>query len=103
VRIEMVKLIPILFMFCFLPNTSFAEYGDNPRTITLQIFKDRFTTSELINISTAYAGDAYVRTVIMKLSETGSVELDSALVKNSMSYLTTKSIISMDRAKNILK
>jgi hypothetical protein len=66
-------------------------------------YLDRFTTGELIDISTAYAGDAYIRTVVMKLSEMGSVELDSAFVKGSMAYLATKSIISIDRAKSILK
>jgi hypothetical protein len=38
----------------------------------------------------------------MKLSEMGSVELDSALL-SSMVYLTTKSNISINRAKNIYK
>jgi hypothetical protein len=99
----MVKLIPFLLLLSTLPNSSFAEYASSPRTISLQIFKDRFTTGELIDISTAYAGDTYIRTVVMKLSEMGSVELDSALVKGTMAYLATKSIISIDRAKNILK
>jgi hypothetical protein len=35
----------------------------------------------LIDISTAYASDAYIRTVVMKSSEMGSVELYRALVK----------------------
>jgi hypothetical protein len=99
----MVKLTLMLLLLCTLPNNSFAEFASNPRTISLQIFKDRFTTGELIDISTAYAGDAYIRTVVMKLSEMGSVELDSVLVKSSVAYLTAKSIISTDRAKNILK
>jgi hypothetical protein len=99
----MVKLIFMLLLLCTLPHTSFAEYASNPRTIPLQLFKDRFTTGELIDISTAYAGDEYIRTVVMELSEMESVELDSAFVKSIMAYLATKSIISMDRATNILK
>ena len=82
---------------------SFCLSLEDCRTIPLQLFKDRFTTGELIDISTAYAGDEYIRTVVMELSEMESVELDSAFVKSIMAYLATKSIISMDRAINILK
>jgi hypothetical protein len=99
----MVKLIVILLLLATLPHICVADYTSNPRTISLQVFKDRFTTGELVDIYTAYAGDAYIRTVVMKLSELDSVELDSPLVKSSMLYLTTKSIISLNRATNILK
>lgn len=99
----MVKLFSILLVLCALPSSSFAEYDGNTRTIPLQFFKDRFTTGELISISTAYVGDEYIRTVVMKLSEMGSVELDSNLVKNSIVYLTSKAILSTDRARVILK
>lgn len=99
----MKKLLPLLLFLCSLPVASFAEFGGNPRTIPLQTFKDRFTAGELIDISAAYAEDAYVRNVLSKLSAIGSVDLDSAIIKNSMVYLTSKSIISMDRAKKILK
>ena len=99
----MVKLIRFLLFLCFLPATSFAEIGGNSRTIPLQTFKERFTSGELIDISTAYAEDAYIRNVVSKLSATGSVDLDSAIIKNSMVYLTSKSIISADRARKILK
>ena len=103
VKSKMFKLISMFLLLCTFPDYSFAESAGNPRTISLQIFKDRFTTGELIDISAAYAGDVYIRTVVNKLSEMGSVELDSVLIKNSMEYLATKSIISMDRAINILK
>jgi hypothetical protein len=99
----MVKLIRSLLLLCLLPATSFAEIGGNSRTIPLQTFKDRFTSGELIDISTAYAEDAYIRNVVSKLSATGSVDLDSAIIKNSMVYLTSKSIISADRARKILQ
>jgi hypothetical protein len=99
----MVKLAPLFLLLCFFPVTSFAEYGTNPRTIPLQTFKDRFTTEELVDITTAYAEDGYIRNVVSKLSEMGSVDLDSSIVKNSMVYLASKSIISMNRAKDILK
>jgi len=99
----MVKLAPLLFLLCSLPVASFAEYDDNPRTIPLQTFKDRFTTGELVDITSAYAEDAYIRTVVSKLSDIGSVDLDSAIIKDSMGYLASKSIISMDRARDILK
>jgi len=98
----MVKLV-LLLLLCSLPAASFAEYGGNPRTIPLQTFKDRFTTEELVDITTAYAEDGYIRNVVSKLSEMGSVDLDSSIVKNSMVYLASKSIISMNRAKDILK
>jgi hypothetical protein len=98
----MVKLV-LLLLLCSLPTASFAEYGGNPRTIPLQTFKDRFTTEELVDITTAYAEDAYIRNVVSKLSEMGSVDLDSSIVKNSMVYLASKSIISMNRARDILK
>jgi hypothetical protein len=99
----MVKLIPLLLLLCSLPFTSFAEYDNNPRTIPLQTFKDRFTAGELVDITTAYAEDAYIRNVVSKLSDIGSVDLDSAIVKDSMVYLASKSIISMNRARDILK
>ena len=99
----MIKLAPLFLLLCSFPVTSFAEYGGNPRTIPLQTFKDRFTTGELVDISTAYVEDVYIRTVVSKLSDIGSVDLDSAIIKNSMVYLTSKSILSRDRARVILK
>ena len=99
----MIKLASLLFVLCSLPVTSFAEYGDNPRTIPLQTFKDRFSAGELVDITAAYAEDVYIRNVVTKLSDIGNVDLDSAMIKNSMVYLTSKSIISMKRAKEILK
>jgi hypothetical protein len=86
-----------------LPVISFAELGGNSRNIPLQTFKDRFATGELIDISTAYVEDAYIRNVVSKLSATGNVDLDSTIIKNSMVYLTSKSLISADRARKILK
>ena len=99
----MVKLAPLFLLLCSFPVTAFAEYGGSPRTIPLQTFKDRFTTGELVDISAAYAEDAYIRNVVSKLSEMGSVDLDSAIVKKSMVYLASKSIISISRARDILK
>jgi predicted amino acid-binding ACT domain protein len=99
----MVKLATLLLLLCSLPVASFAEYEGNSRTIPLQAFQDRFTMGELIDISTAYAEDAYIRSVVLTLSDMGSVDLDSPMVKNSMGYLTSKSIISMDRVRDILK
>jgi len=99
----MVKLAPLFLLLCSFPVTAFAEYGGSPRTIPLQTFKDRFTTGELVDISAAYAEDAYIRNVVSKLSDIGSVDLDGPIIKNSMVYLTSKSIISLDRAREILK
>jgi hypothetical protein len=99
----MVKLAPLFLLFCSLPVASFAEYDGNLRTIPLETFKNRFTAGELIDITTAYAEDAYIRSVVLKLSDMGSVDLDSPIVKNSISYLTSKSIISMARARDVLK
>jgi hypothetical protein len=67
-----------------------------PGSISLLTFKDRFTTGELVDISATYAGGCLYSHCSM-----GSVELDNALV-GSMDYSTTKSIISIDRPKNIL-
>lgn len=99
----MVRLASLFLLLCSFSVTCFAENGGNPRTIPLQTFKDRFTTEELINISAAYAEDAYIRNVVSKLSEMGSVDLDSAIIKSSMNYLASKSILSMDRARDVLK
>jgi hypothetical protein len=99
----MLKLARLLCLLCFLPVASFAEFDENPRTIPLETFKDRFTSVELFGITTAYAEDAYVRNVVSKLSDMGNVDLDSSIIKNSMTYLISKSIISMNRAKEILK
>jgi len=99
----MIKLARFFLLLCSFPVISFADYGGNPRTIPLQTFKDRFTTGELVDISAAYAEDAYIRNVVSKLSDIGSVDLDGPIIKNSMVYLTSKSIISLDRAREILK
>lgn len=99
----MVRLAPLFLLLCSFSVTCFAENSGNPRTIPLQTFKDRFTTEELINISAAYAEDAYIRNVVSKLSEMGSVDLDSAIIKSSINYLASKSILSMDRARDVLK
>ena len=99
----MVKFVVFHLLLCFLPVVSFAETGGNSRTIPLQTFKDRFTTGELIDISTAFAEDAYIRNVVSKLSDIGNVDLDGPIIKNSMVYLISKSIISLDRAREILK
>ena len=99
----MVKLAPLFLLLCSLPVTSFAEYDGNLRNIPLEAFKKRFTKGELIGITTAFAEDAYIRSVVLKLSDLGSVDLDSPTVKNSISYLTSKSIISLARARDILK
>jgi hypothetical protein len=99
----MVKFARLLCLLSFLPVASFAEFDENSRTIPLETFKERFTASELFDITTAYAEDAYIRNVVAKLSDMGNVDLDSAIIKNSMIYLASKSIISMNRAKEILK
>ena len=99
----MVKLVPLLFLLCFLPVTSFADYDGNPRTIPLQTFKDRFTTGELLDISAAYPGDAYIRAAVSDLKNMEIVDLDSDVIKKDLQYLASKSILSEDRARDILK
>lgn len=99
--IKMFKLVPLFILL--LPVTSFAQYGGNSRTIPLQTFKDRFTTGELIDISTAYAEDAHIRAAISDLKNMEIVNLDSDVIKNDVSYLASKSILSEDRARDILK
>jgi hypothetical protein len=99
----MIKLVLLLLLVSSLPVTSFAEYEDKSRTIPLQTFKDRFTTEELISISTAYVDDDYIRTTVGKLVSMDNVDLDSDIIKKSVVYLTSKSILSEDRARDILK
>ena len=99
----MFKLVSLLILLYSLPVASFAEYGSKPRTIPLQAFKDRFTTGELIGISTAYAEDAHIRAAILDLKTMDSVNLDSDVIKKDVSYLASKSILSEDRARDILK
>jgi len=60
-------------LLCSFPVTSFAEYGGNPELYLYKTFKDRFTRGELVDISAAYVEDAYIRTVVSKLSDIGSV------------------------------
>ena len=74
-----------------------------PELYLYKTFKDRFTRGELVDISAAYAEDAYIRNVVSKLSDIGNVDLDGPIIKNSMVYLISKSIISLDRAREILK
>jgi hypothetical protein len=99
----MFKLVPLLILLYSLPITSFAQNGGNARTIPLQTFKNRFTTGELIGISTAYAEDAHIRVAISDLKNMEIVNLDSDVIKKDVSYLASKSILSEDRAKDILK
>ena len=99
----MFKLVPLLILLYSLPVASFAEYGGKPRTIPLETFKDRFTTGELIGISTAYAEDAHIRAAISNLKSMETVNLDSDDLKKDVSYLASKSILSEDRARDILK
>ncbi len=99
----MFKLFPLLILLCSLPVISYAEYRGNSRTIPLQTFKDRFTTGELIGISTAYAEDAQIRAAISNLKSMEIVNLDSDVIKKDVSYLASKSILSEDRARDILK
>ena len=99
----MFKLVPLLILLYSLPVTSFAQYGGNARTIPLQTFKDRFTTGELISISTAYTEDAHIRAAISNLKSMEIVNLDSDALKKDVGYLASKSILSEDRARDILK
>jgi hypothetical protein len=99
----MFKLVPLLILLYSLPVTSFAQYDGNTRTIPLQTFKDRFTTGELMGISTAYAEDAHIRAAISDLKNMEIVNLDSDVIKKDVSYLASKSILSEDRARDILK
>ena len=99
----MFKLVSILILLYSLPVTTFAQYGGNSRTIPLETFKDRFTTGELIGISNAYAEDAHIRAAISNLKSMEIVNLDSVALKKDVSYLASKSILSEDRARDILK
>jgi len=101
--IKMFKLVPLLILLYSLPVSSFAQNGGNTRTIPLQTFKDRFTTVELIGISTAYADDAHIRAAIPDLKSMEMVNLDSDVIKKDVSYLASKSILSEDRVRDILK
>jgi len=101
--IKMFKLVSLLILLYSLPVASFTEYGNKPRTIPLQAFKDRFTTGELIGISTAYAEDVHIRAAISDLKTMDSVNLDSEVIKKDVSYLASKSILSEERARDILK
>lgn len=99
----MIKLFSLLLLVCVLPKVSFADYEGNRRIIPVQTFKERFTMGELIAISTAYAEDSYIRTAVSKLASVNIVDLDSDLIKRDVAYLRSKSILSDDRARDILK
>ena len=99
----MFKLVLLFTLIYSLPVASFAEYGGKPRTIPLEAFKDRFTTGELIGISTAYAEDVHIRAAISDLKTMDSVNLDSEVIKKDVSYLASKSILSEERARDIIK
>ncbi|MEC4747546.1 hypothetical protein U2W12_03620 [Methylomicrobium sp. Wu6] len=58
---------------------------------------------ELIAISTAYSNDSYIHDAVSKLERMNSVDLDSELIKKDVNYLTSKSILSQNRARDILK
>lgn len=58
---------------------------------------------ELLAISTAYSTDSYIRAAVSKLESMNAVDLDSEIIKNDVNYLTSKSILSQNRARDILK
>jgi hypothetical protein len=87
------KLVPLLILLSSLPVTSFAQYGGNSRTI--QTFKDRFTTGELISISTAYAEDAHIRAAISNLKSLEIVNLDSDVLKKGCELLRSRNKINL--------
>jgi hypothetical protein len=99
----MIKLFSLLLFVCVLTQVSFADYEGNRRIIPVQTFKERFTMGELIAISAAYAEDSYIRTAVSKLASVNIVDLDSDLIKRDVAYLRSKSILSDDRARDILK
>ncbi|MGJ0486265.1 MAG: hypothetical protein ACR65R_17275 [Methylomicrobium sp.] len=100
---KIAKLPLLIVLLSVLPITSFAEYKDNHRFITIETFKDRFTMRELLAISTAYSTDSYIRAAVSKLESMNAVDLDSEIIKNDVNYLTSKSILSQNRARDILK
>lgn len=99
----MIKLFFLLLFLCVLPASSFADYEGKHRVIPVQTFKDRFTMSELVAISAAYGEDSYIRTAVAKLADMNIVDLDSDVIKKDVDYLRSKSILSENRARDILK
>lgn len=99
----MVKIVTILLLLCSVIVDAHAEYDDTSRALPLQSFKERFTMGELMEISAAYTRDEYIRSAVLKLADRTIVDLDSDDLKQIVSYLTAKSILSENRARDILK
>lgn len=99
----MVKIVTLLLFLSSVPVGAYAEYDDNSRALPLQSFKERFTLGELMEISAAYTRDEYIRSAVLKLADRTIVDLDSDDLKQIVGYLTAKSILSENRARDILK
>ena len=99
----MVKIVTLLLLVCSFIVDAHAEYDDNSRALPLQSFKERFTMGELMEISAAYTRDEFIRSAVLKLADSTIVDLDSDDLKQIVSYLTAKSILSENRARDILK
>jgi hypothetical protein len=73
------------------------------RTITPGEFRDRFTAAEQAAFTTlAFGGDQNAQAIMLKLSTSLEVDLDSPTVAAGLDYLVSKGVISAARKAEIL-
>jgi len=73
------------------------------RTLTPGEFRDRFTPAEQAAFAAlAFGGDVHAQALLIKLSTSLEVDLDSPTVAAGLDYLVSKSVINAARKAEIL-
>lgn len=76
---------------------------DGPRVISPYEFRQRFTEAEMDTVNgLAFAGDIAVRRLMLKLTTTEAVDLDSPTTIAGVQYLASQAAITAERAAEIL-
>jgi hypothetical protein len=86
-----------------LPAHLVAPPAPAARTITPGEFRDRFTPAEQAAFAAlAFGGDPNAQTILIKLSTSLEIDLDSPTVAAGLGYLVSKGVISATRKEEIL-
>ena len=89
-------------------NWTVYESGDTPpqpaastsRILSTPDFRVRFTDTELGGM--AMSGDANVRVMLLKISTTNEIDLESLSIVNGLKYLVSKGLLTEARRLEIM-
>ena len=85
-------------------GTNFKKYvrPPDPRIITKPAFRFRLTDSEYVGILSSSKTDVEVEAWLDTFSMSSNIDLDSQRTKDGMDLLVSKSLLTQDRADEIL-